>query len=165
MFCCGFCNFPLDDEENSKCCVILTSNSKSKKTTDSSEERTKLYDVRKTYWKIPCLCAKDCLNKYNGENPKEEMNLFNELKTNTLYKITVDTVDEIRPHAIYKAKAEIINEGMIELEKVSISDKSDEKKQKNENNSNETSSGKSEEIVNKSLEKKTVGLQQLNSKV
>lgn len=71
-----------------------------------------------------------------------------------LYKITVDTVDEIRPHAIYKAKAEIINEGMIELEKVSISDKSDEKKQKNENNSNETSSGKSEEIVNKSLEKK-----------
>lgn len=138
MFFCGCCNFPLDDEGNCKCCVILTTNAKSNKTTDSSEE----------HYKIPCLCVKDCLNKDTGENPEEKMNLFNELKTDTLYKITVDTVDEIRPRIIYNAKAEIINDGIIELEKISISDKSDENKQRNENNSNETSIEKSNESIN-----------------
>lgn len=126
----------------------MTTNAKSKKTTDSSEERTKLYDIQRPYWKIPCLCVKDCLNKDIGENPEEKMNLFNELKTDTLYKITVDTVDEIRPRIIYNAKAEIINDGIIELEKISISDKSDENKQPNEKNSSETSIEKSNKIIN-----------------
>lgn len=148
MFFCGCCNFPLDDEGNCKCCVILTTKAESKKTTDSSEERTELYDIRRTYWKIPCLCVKDCLNKDTGENPEEKINLFNELKTDTLYKITVDTVDEIRPRIIYNVKAEIINDGIVELEKISISDKFDENKQQNENNSNGTSIEKSNEIIN-----------------
>lgn len=147
MFFCGFCNLPLNDEGNCLCCIIFTTSSKSKKTNKSSEKQKKNYDKGRLYWDIPCLCVKDCLNKDTGENPEEKTNLFNKLKTDTLYKITVDTVDEIRPRIIYNAKAEIINDGIIELEKISISDKSDENKQRNENNSNETSIEKSNEII------------------
>lgn len=134
MLLCGFCNCPFDDEGNCKCCVILTTNSRFKKTTNSSEAPTKFYDVQTSYLKIPCACVKDCLNEDNTKSTEEEINLVNELKTDTLYKITVDTVDETRPRTTYKVKAEIINDGMIERENTNFSD---------------------EEIVNKGLERKT----------
>lgn len=168
MFFCGCFNFPFDDEGNCVCCVILTTNSKSKNKNNSSEERTKLYDMERSYWKIPCLCVKDCLIKDNDENPEEEMNLFTELKTDTLYKITVDTVDEIRARTIYKVKAEGLNEdrdtndGIEEFENGSTSDKSgqDEISSSNENDSkqsdgivsNVSKSGASTETKNESIE-------------
>lgn len=168
MFFCGCFNFPFNDEGNCVCCVILTTNSKSKNKNNSSEERTKLYDMERSYWKIPCLCVKDCLIKDNDENPEEEMNLFTELKTDTLYKITVDTVDEIRARTIYKVKAEGLNEerdtndGIEEFENGSTSDKSgqDEISSSNENDSkqsdgivsNVSKSGASTETKNESIE-------------
>lgn len=97
MFCCGCCNFAFNGAGKCLCCDIMVTNSKS-------------CEIQRSLCKIPCICVKEC-NDDNGENSEEETNLVDELKTNTLYKITVDTVDEIRPQAIYRVKAEILNDG------------------------------------------------------
>lgn len=128
MFFCGCCNFLLDDEGNCKCCVILIINVKLKKIIDSFEEWIELYDIQRLYWICLCFCVKDCLNKDIGENFEEKINFFNEFKIDILYKIIVDIVDEIRLCIIYNVKVEIINDGIIEFEKISILDKFDENK-------------------------------------
>lgn len=130
MFLCGCFNFLFDDEGNCVCCVILIINFKLKNKNNSLEEWIKLYDLERSYWKILCLCVKDCLIKDNDENFEEEMNFFIEFKIDILYKIIVDIVDEIRVCIIYKVKVEGLNEdrdindGIEEFENGSILDKS-----------------------------------------
>lgn len=128
MFFCGFCNLLLNDEGNCLCCIIFIISFKLKKINKSFEKQKKNYDKGRLYWDILCLCVKDCLNKDIGENFEEKMNLFNKFKIDILYKIIVDIVDEIRLCIIYNVKVEIINDGIIEFEKISILDKFDENK-------------------------------------
>lgn len=146
MFFCGCCNFPLDDNGNCTCCVELVTVFKSEEEPNTLRARSEYYNILKKNKTLPCVCIKDCL--HTSETTEEE-NLLNELKTDTSYKITVDTIDEIRPRTIYKVKAEVINDEMTELEATSNSDTCDKNKQQNENIINKTSSEKNDEIIKK----------------
>lgn len=149
MFFCGCCNFPLDDNGNCTCCVVLVTVFKSEEEPNTLRARSEYYQILKKNMTIHCVCIKDCLHK---SETTEEENLLNELKTDTLYRITVDTVDEIGPRSVYKVKAEVLNDGMTELEAASNSDTSNKNKQLNENNSNKTNSEISDQTIKKGSE-------------
>lgn len=104
MFCCGCCNFLFDGVGNCECCVILIINFKLNRMIDKLELWIIIYDIRKIYLKILCVCVKDCFNEDGGESIEEEINFVSEFKIDILYEIIVDIVDEIRLCIIYKVK-------------------------------------------------------------